>query len=112
MGNIKRAEGAYQTILLLVEQPEINVLEGALVSAKVHNNLGILYIKINEYESARDAFNASIKFYPQIPDAHYNLGKLILDLKGDPDLANHHLKLALTYSQSPSLRKEINRLLE
>jgi tetratricopeptide (TPR) repeat protein len=112
MGNIKRAKGAYQTILLLAEQPEINVLKGALVSAKANNNLGILYIKINEYESARDAFNASIKFYPQIPDAHYNLGKLILDLKGDPDLANHHLKLALTYSQSPSLRKEINRLLE
>jgi len=96
----------------MVEQPENNISEGALVSAKAHNNLGILYIKKNQYEKARDAFFASINFYPQIPDAHYNLGKLILDLKGNNVLARNHLELALVYNQSPFLEGEINRLLE
>lgn len=82
-----------------------------LVSSKAQNNLGILYIKTNQYEKARDAFNSAIKFYPQIPDAHYNLGKMILDSKGDRILARKHLELALSYNNSPSLEQEINRLL-
>ena len=85
---------------------------GGLASAKAYNNLGILYIKMNQYKKARDAFIASINYYPQIPDAHYNLGKLILDLKENRTLARKHLELALAYNQSPSLQKEINRLLE
>ena len=85
---------------------------GGLASAKAYNNLGILYIKMNQYKKARDAFIASINYYPQIPDAHYNLGKLILDLKENRTLAQNHLELALNYNQSPSLQEEINRLLE
>ena len=68
---------------------------GGLASAKAYNNLGILYIKMNQYKKARDAFIASINYYPQIPDAHYNLGKLILDLKENRTLAQNHLELAL-----------------
>jgi Flp pilus assembly protein TadD len=99
-GKIELAEKAYRKIQ-----------GGGLASAKAHNNLGILYIKQSQYEKAQDAFNSSINFYPQIPDAHYNLGKLILDFKGDPTLARKHLEAALTYNQSPSLKQEISLLL-
>ena len=47
-----------------------------------------------------------------MPDAHHNLGKLILDSKGDRALARNHLEAALAYNQSPSLEQEIKRLLE
>lgn len=100
-GKVKLAEEAYQKIK-----------GGGLASAKAQNNLGILYIKQKQYEKAREAFNSSIKFYPQVPDAHYNLGKLILDLDGDNTIARKHLETALVYNQSPSLKQEINRLLE
>jgi tetratricopeptide (TPR) repeat protein len=100
-GEVKLAEETYQKIQ-----------GGGLASAKAHNNLGILYIQLNQYEKALDAFNASINFHPQIPDAHYNLGKLILDFKGDQTLARKHLEAALAYNQSPYLKKEIKRLLE
>lgn len=100
-GKTELAEKAYQQIQ-----------GGGLDSAKAHNNLGILYIKQQQYEKARDAFFSSIEIYPQIPDAHYNLGKLILDLKGDPALARNHLESALVYNKSPALSQEINRLLE
>jgi tetratricopeptide (TPR) repeat protein len=96
----------------LAEKAYREIQGGGLASAKAHNNLGILYIKQNQYEKAQDAFNASINFYPQIPDAHYNLGKLILDFKGDRTLARKHLEAARAYNQSPSLKQEINRLLK
>jgi tetratricopeptide (TPR) repeat protein len=95
----------------LSEKAYREIQGGGLASAKAHNNLGILYIKKNQYEKARDAFNLSINFYPQIPDAHYNLGKLILDFKGDRTIARKHLEAALAYNQSPSLKQEISRLL-
>jgi Flp pilus assembly protein TadD len=100
-GKVKLAEETYRSIQ-----------GGGVISAKAYNNLGILYIKRTQYEKALDAFSSSIKVYPQIPDAHYNIGKLILDLKGDHTLARKHLEAALAYSQSPTLKQEINRLLE
>ena len=108
LGKIYQAEGKTG----LAEKAYREIQGGGLASAKAHNNLGILYISKNQYEKAQDAFISSINYYPQIPDAHYNLGKLILDSKGNHALARKHLELALSYNQSPSLQKEINRLLE
>jgi len=108
LGKIYQEEGKIE----LAAKAFQDIQGGGLASAKAQNNLGILYIKKNQYEKARDAFFASIKFFPQIPDAHYNLGKLILDLQGNRALAHRHLELALALNQNPSLKKEINRLLE
>ena len=96
----------------LAEETYRKIQGGGVASAKAQNNLGILYIQQNQYKKALDAFNSSIQFYPQIPDAHYNLGKLILGLKRDRTLARKHLEMALAYNQSPSLKQEIIRLLE
>ena len=74
--------------------------------------LAKVYLAQKKYEKARNAFNASINFYPKISDAHYNLGKLILDSKGDTNLARRHLEFALAYNQSPYLKQEIDRLLK
>jgi len=108
LGKIYQEEGKIE----LAAKAFQDIQGGGLASAKAQNNLGILYIKKNQYEKARDAFFASIKIFPQIPDAHYNLGKLILDLQGNRALAHRHLELALALNQNPSLKKEINRLLE
>lgn len=108
LGKIYQEEGKEK----LAEKTYMKIQGGGLASGKAYNNLGILYIKQSQYDKAWEAFNTSIKLYPQIPDAHYNLGKLILDSKGDPALAHKHLEVALVYNQSPSLKQEINRLLE
>jgi protein O-mannosyl-transferase len=96
----------------LAEETYRKIKGGGIASAKAQNNLGILYIQQKKYKKALDAFNSSIQFYPQIPDAHYNLGKLILDIKKNSTLARKHLEIALAYNQSPSLKQEISRLLE
>ena len=108
LGKIYQAEEKTE----LAEKTYQAIQEGGLASAKAYNNLGTLYIKNNQYQKARNAFNASITFYPQIPDTHYNLGKLILDSGGNPALARNHLELALAYTQSPTLHKEISQLLK
>jgi protein O-mannosyl-transferase len=96
----------------LAEETYKKIRGGGLVSAKAQNNLGILYLKKNQLEKAQLAFNSSITSFPQIPDAHYNLGKLILDLNGNRALAQNHLELALRYNKSPSFKEAINLLLE
>ncbi|MBT5550183.1 MAG: tetratricopeptide repeat protein [Nitrospina sp.] len=100
-GENKQAEKTYQKIQ-----------GGGLASAKAYNNLGILFIKNNQLEKAQEAFNTSINFYPQIPDAYYNFGKLILDSNGNRKVAQKYLTLALRHNKSPSLKEEINLLLE
>ena len=108
LGKIYQEKGEME----LAEKAYLKIQGGGLASAKAHNNLGILYIRQGQYEKAWGAFNTSIKYYPQMPDAHYNLGKLILDSKGDSALARNHLEEALAFNQSPSLKEEINQLLE
>ena len=108
LGKIYQEKGEVK----LAEETFRKIKGGGLASAKAYNNLGILYIKQNQYEKAQDAFISSINFYPQIPDASYNLGKLILDLEGDSTLAHKYLEMALAYNQSPALEQEISRLLE
>jgi protein O-mannosyl-transferase len=108
LGKIYQAEGD----LDLAEKTFQKIKAIGLASAKAYNNLGILYIKKQQYDKAQDAFNFSISSFPQIPDAYYNLGKLILDMKGNPALAQNHLKLALKYNQSPALREKIDLLMK
>ena len=108
LGKIYQEKGR----LKLAEKTFQNIHDGGVASAKAYNNLGILYIKQNQYEKAQDAFNASIGFFPQIPDAYYNLGKLILDLEGNYNLARKHFEMALAYNKNPALGQEINRLLK
>ena len=66
------------------------------IKAKAFNNLGLVYLSLNEPEKALVEFKNSLRANPEIPDTHYNLGKLILDLKGDKESARAHLNKALS----------------
>jgi Flp pilus assembly protein TadD len=108
LGKVYQEEDKFE----LAKESYKKIRGGGLASAKAQNNLGILYLKKNQLEKAQLAFNSSIASFPQIPDAHYNLGKLILDLNGNQALAQNHLELALRYNNSPSFKEAINLLLE
>ena len=57
-------------------------------------------------------FKNSLRANPDIPDTHFNLGKLIIDLKEDKESARAHLKKALSLVQSPALKVQIKNLLQ
>ena len=81
------------------------------IKAKAFNNLGLVYLSLNEPEKALVEFKNSLRAHPEIPDTHYNLGKLIMDLKGDKQSARAHLITALSLVQNPVLKAQIKNLL-
>ncbi len=82
------------------------------IKAKAFNNMGLIYLSRNEPEKALVEFKNSLSIYPGIPDTHYNLGKLIIDLKGDREFARAHLNKALSLVKSPDLKTQIKNLLQ
>lgn len=82
------------------------------IKAKAINNRGLIYLSLNEPEKAMMEFEHSLRINPGIPDAHYNLGKLILDSNGDKESARAHLNKALSLVQSPALKVQIKNLLQ
>ena len=82
------------------------------IKAKAFNNLGLVYLSLNEPEKALVEFKNSLRANPDIPDTHFNLGKLIIDLKEDKESARAHLKKALSLVQSPALKVQIKNLLQ
>ncbi len=81
------------------------------IEAKASNNLGLLYLSLNQPQNAIFEFERSLRINPKLPDTHYNLGKLIIDSKGDIELAREHLNTAFSLTQNPALKTQIKNLL-
>jgi hypothetical protein len=56
-------------------------------------------------------FESSLRINPKLPDTHYNLGKLIIDLNGDIESARVHLNTAFLLTESSALKAHIKKLL-
>jgi protein O-mannosyl-transferase len=81
------------------------------IEAKVSNNLGLLYLSLNQPQKALLEFERSLKINPKLPDTHYNIGKLIIDSNGDMELAREHLNTAFSLTENPALKTQIKNLL-
>ncbi len=81
------------------------------IEAKASNNLGLLYLSLNRPQDAMLEFERSLRISPKLPDTHYNLGKLIIDSKGDIELARGHLNTAFSLTENPALKAQIKNLL-
>jgi tetratricopeptide (TPR) repeat protein len=84
----------------------------AEIEAKASNNLGLIYLSLNQPGNALQEFEQSLKLNPNLPDTHYNLGKLIIESNGDINSARTHLSKALSLAHSPALKVQINNLLQ
>jgi protein O-mannosyl-transferase len=81
------------------------------IEAKAFNNLGLIYLSLNQPQKALLEFESSLRTNPKLPDTHYNLGKLIIDSNGDIELARGHLNTAFSLTKSPALKAQIKNLL-
>jgi len=100
MGEIDFAIETYRKIK---DAPEIE--------SKAANNLGILYLSLDKPEIALTELKRSLRLNPNLPDSHYNLGKLILDSNGNIESARAHLNAAFSLTQNPILKTQIKNLL-
>lgn len=75
-------------------------LERALVDHPDHaglvlNRVGMLYLRVGRAGAARSAFERAVEFDPKLATAHCGLGRVALELEGDPGGALPHLEAAL-----------------
>ncbi len=76
--------------------------EGNLsIKAQAHNQLGILFLQSKNFNDAVREFNQALTLNPNLPDAHYNLAVLLIETEGDQNLAQKHLKTALSLTRDP-----------
>ena len=100
MGKIDFAIASYRKIK---GNPEIE--------AKASNNLGLVYLSLDQPQKALLEFERSLRINSKLPDTHYNLGRLIIDLKGNIESAHSHLNTAFSLTESPALKTQIKNLL-
>ena len=81
------------------------------IDGKAFNNLGLIYLILNQPQNALLEFERSLRINPKLSDTHYNLGRLIIDSKGDIELAREHLNTAFLMTENPALKIQIKKLL-
>ncbi len=79
--------------------------------ARAHNQAGIQLIQSQNFEAALIQFEKSVQHNPKLLSARFNLAKLLLEFKNDPQKASIHLKAALTLNPTPQQARILSDLL-
>lgn len=76
------------------------------LKAKSHNNRALIFIKKKYYNRALEELHQATTVFPNLIDAHFNLGNLLIQTNGDPIKSRWHLEkaLELTTSQESAIR--------
>ena len=76
------------------------------LKAKSHNNRALIFVKKKYFDRALEELHQATTVFPNLIDAHFNLGNLLIQTNGDPIKARRHLEkaLELTTSQKSAIR--------
>ena len=81
------------------------------LKAEAHNNRALIFIKQKSFNRALEELQQAITVFPNLIDAHYNLGNLLIQTKGDPIKSRWHLEKALKLATSQEVASRIKRTL-
>ena len=79
--------------------------------ARAHNQAGIEMIQSNKFEDALILLEKSVRQNPRLLSARFNLAKLLLEFKNDPQKARSHLNAALTLNPTANQAQVLRDLL-
>ena len=65
------------------------------LKGEAHNNRALIFIKKKSFNLALEELHQAITVSPNLIDAHYNLGSLLIQTNGDPIEARRHLEKSL-----------------
>ncbi|SVB49250.1 uncharacterized protein METZ01_LOCUS202104, partial [marine metagenome] len=82
------------------------------LKAEAHNNRALIFIKKKSFKQAFEELNQAIIISPNLVDAHYNLGNLLIKTNGDSIKARKHLEKALKLITSQERANRIKSLLK
>ena len=71
------------------------ITDSPKLEAEAHNNRALIFIKKNSFKQALEELNQAINIFPNLIDAHYNLGNLLIQTNGNLINARWHLEKAL-----------------
>lgn len=93
---------------------KITLLEETLKKERAlyHYNLAVAYTQAKLYDEAVGAYEKSLKFNPDNPEAHYNLGLLYQNYKSDPDKAVTHYQRYLELKPEAEDKEEVKGWIE
>jgi len=77
-----------------------------------HYNLAVAYTEAKLYDDAIDAYNKSLEFSPDNPEAYYNLGLLYQNFRGDPIMAAAYYRKYLELKPFAGDRDEVKALID
>jgi tetratricopeptide (TPR) repeat protein len=81
------------------------------LKAEAHNNRALIFIKQKSFNRALEELHQAITVFPNLIDAHYNLGNLLIQTKGDPIKSRWHLEKALKLATSHEVTSRIKHTL-
>jgi Tfp pilus assembly protein PilF len=79
--------------------------------ARAHNQAGIEMIQLNKFDDALILLEKSVRQNPKLLSARFNLAKLLLEFKNDPQKAKVHLNAALTLNPTANQAQILRDLL-
>jgi tetratricopeptide (TPR) repeat protein len=90
---------------------EYNQVKLTRLKADAHNNRALIFIDKKSFSRALEELNQAITISPNFTDAHYNLGNLLIQTKGDPVKSRWHLEKALKLTTSRDSTNRIKNIL-
>jgi tetratricopeptide (TPR) repeat protein len=70
------------------------------IKSESHNNRALIFIQLALFDLAVKELDQAVKVFPNLPDAHFNLGRLLIQMDRDLIKARWHLKKALKLSRN------------
>ena len=108
LANIYSATGRLEQALYEYSQ----VGDEPKLKAEAHNNRALIFIKKNSFKRAFEELDQAITISPDLIDAHYNLGNLLIQTNGDSIKARQHLEKALKLTTSQEVANRIKGALK
>ena len=81
------------------------------LKGEAHNNKALIFIKKKSFNRALKELKQAITVTPNLMDAHYNLGILLMQTNGDPIKSRWHLEKALELTSNNESTNRIKRAL-
>ena len=77
------------------------------LKAQAHNHWAMIFVQQNHFNSAIEELEQAVANDPNMLDAHYNLGNVLIQSNGDSIKAQRHLEIALKLTTNLENQKQI-----
>ena len=82
------------------------------LKVQAHNHRAMIFVQQNHFNAAIEELEQALANDPNMLDAHYNLGNVLIQSNGDPTRARKHLEIALKLTTNLENQKQIRLAME